>query len=181
MVRRTSVCPAGGGWPSGGAPARLGLAASTLPSGVTIWTRASSLLVRVGGTRPLATRVARSSARCRMVSLRLSVSSRRWAMTRPMPVVTSTAITARPASAVMRNRKVPTTCRIRRRGRGSGAIVAESVAGASDGLDEATAVGLVELAAEAADVDLDDVGVAVEVLVPHPGEDLILGQDLSGA
>src|SRR6266536_245879 len=179
-VRRASVCPAGGGLPIAAAPATLGLEASTWPSEVTIWTTTSSVPVRVRGTRPLVTRVPRSSACCRMVSSRFSVSSR-WAMTRPMPVVTSTAITARAASAVMRNRRVPTTRRVRRPGRGSAAIVGDAVASTPDGLDGATVVRLVDLATQATDVHLDNIGVAVEVLLPHPGEDLVLGQDLAGA
>ena len=39
---------------------------------------------------------------------------------------------------------------------------------------------LVDLAAQATDVHLDDVRVAVEVVVPHAGEDLGLAQHLAG-
>ena len=36
---------------------------------------------------------------------------------------------------------------------------------------------LVDLAAQIGDVELDDIGLAAEVVVPHPVQDLGLGQD----
>ena len=44
--------------------------------------------------------------------------------------------------------------------------------------DPLLALGL-ELAAQVADVDLEDVGVAAEVVVPHPLQDGRAGQDLA--
>src|SRR4051794_16230893 len=52
----------------------------------------------------------------------------------------------------------------------------DDVAGAADGVDQLRLDG-VDLLAQVADVELDDVGLALEVVLPHPVEDLRLGQD----
>ena len=57
---------------------------------------------------------------------------------------------------------------------------ADPVAGAADGLDGARAERLVELAPQPGDVHLDDVGVTLELVVPDPGEDLLLGHHRPG-
>jgi hypothetical protein len=59
-----------------------------------------------------------------------------------------------------------------RRGAGS-----QSVAGAADRFDEAVPTPSVDLAAQAPDVHLDDVGAPGVVRVPHAVEQLLLGED----
>src|SRR4051794_5881541 len=54
----------------------------------------------------------------------------------------------------------------------------EAVADQPDGVDQRRSEP-VELLPEVADVGLDDVGVAVEVVLPHVVEDLRLGEDPS--
>src|SRR5215208_8410063 len=51
----------------------------------------------------------------------------------------------------------------------------QHVADAADGVDEVR-LDRVDLLAEVADVQLDDVGPALEVVLPHPFQDLRLGQ-----
>ena len=55
----------------------------------------------------------------------------------------------------------------------------EAVAGAAHGLDRRAAERPVELVAQVADVDLDDVRVALEVVVPDVVEDVALRHDLA--
>src|SRR5699024_7946809 len=50
----------------------------------------------------------------------------------------------------------------------------------TEGLDRIAAEGPVDLVAQMADVDLDDVRVALEVDVPHRLEDLTLGDHVAG-
>src|SRR6202142_4573516 len=55
----------------------------------------------------------------------------------------------------------------------------QDVADAADGVDERSATR-VDLLAQVADVELDHVGLAAEVVVPHPVEDLRLRQHPPG-
>src|SRR5262245_42718621 len=61
------------------------------------------------------------------------------------------------------------------RSRPSDARRLDDVAGAADGVDELRLDG-VDLLAEVADVQLDDVRLALEVVLPHPVQDLRLGE-----
>src|SRR5680860_1253906 len=54
------------------------------------------------------------------------------------------------------------------------------VALAAHGLDERGGEGLVDLAAQVADVDLDDVGIPVEVRGPDVAQQGVLGDSLAG-
>ena len=56
----------------------------------------------------------------------------------------------------------------------------EQVAGSADGADAVPPERGVDLAAQVADVDLDDVDVAVEVVVPHGAQDRALGDARPG-
>src|SRR5512132_2840485 len=153
-------------------PAAPALAASTRLPASTTWVMPSSSATGGGvdGTRPAETSAAMASACDCRVSSRLSVSTRRWVRTRAAPVTDRTAATARAATAVIRKRTVAR----------SRAISDDPVTGSPHRLDRPAPVGFVELAAQAADVDLDDVGVAREVAVPHGGQDAVLGQHLAG-
>src|SRR5699024_2922743 len=86
--------------------------------------------------------------------------------TAPMARATATTSTA---AAVVRRRTEA------RRHRISPTVARQPVAGATEGLDRIAAEGPVDLVAQMADVDLDDVRVALEVDVPHRLEDLTLG------
>src|SRR6476469_654527 len=55
----------------------------------------------------------------------------------------------------------------------------EDIPRPSHGVDQRLAAG-VDLRAQVGDVELDDVGLAAEVVVPHPVEDLGLGQHALG-
>ena len=59
---------------------------------------------------------------------------------------------------------------------GRSGLRGEAVPHPTHGLDDAVA----ELAAQVADVDVDDVGAGVEVVAPHVGEQLLAGQHLAG-
>ena len=103
----------------------------------------------------------------------------RWStlMTRsPAPQNTATTTTTS-APAVMRSRS---DGRRRRRAAVTAHPRCEAVALAAHRLDAVPAVGLVELAAEVADVHLDDVGVTVEGRAPHRLEQLGLADGLVG-
>src|SRR5688572_3394505 len=76
-------------------------------------------------------------------------------------------------------RRCPRSNGGRPRAPGSAAIRGEPVAGATDRLHRGPTEGTVELGAEAPDVDLDDVGVPLEIVVPHVGQDVPLGDDLA--
>src|SRR3989304_2368246 len=56
----------------------------------------------------------------------------------------------------------------------------EHVAGAADGADKVGLAGGVKLLAQVADVDLDGVGLDLEVVAPDLLEDRLLGEDLAG-
>ncbi|ANZ13603.1 hypothetical protein SNOUR_01415 [Streptomyces noursei ATCC 11455] len=62
-----------------------------------------------------------------------------------------------------------------------GGVMDQAVPGAAHGLDAAPSEGRVDLAAQGADVDLDDRGAAVVGVVPHLVEDVLLGDHLAAA
>ena len=62
----------------------------------------------------------------------------------------------------------------------SAPVGGEPVTGAPDGLDRVPGEGLVDPAPQPLDVDLDDVGVALERVVPHSLENGPLAHDLAG-
>src|ERR1700735_4572139 len=76
---------------------------------------------------------------------------------------------------------MPTSTRSRRRRSVTGLVRrwAQRVADPPDGVDEGGTEGI-DLASEIGDVDLDHIGVAVEVVVPHPVENLRLGHHPPG-
>src|SRR5581483_1202435 len=59
-------------------------------------------------------------------------------------------------------------------------VVRQAVADEAHCLDGVAAEGLVDPLSKVADVDLDDVGVSLEAVVPHVLEDLGLGDDVAG-
>src|SRR5690349_13872873 len=63
----------------------------------------------------------------------------------------------------------------------SAAVGGDPVAGAADGLDRVAPERMVDFLAQVADVDLDDVRVAVEMRVPDVLQDGGLGRRLPGA
>src|SRR5437660_12039411 len=72
-------------------------------------------------------------------------------------------------------------CRRVKRGRlRTARLVSQALAIAAQRLDNRRRAGLVELAPEVADVDVDDVGLAVEFPAPHPLGDLRAAERLPG-
>src|SRR5260221_7669159 len=59
-------------------------------------------------------------------------------------------------------------------------LVSQPVAVAAQRLDHRGCAALVELAPQVADIDVDDVGLAVELPAPHPLGDLRSAKRLSG-
>ena len=172
--------PSGGG-ATAGSPATLAVAASTSPSSVTscgepiLDVRAGehvggivdSAQGRARSRRP----VARASRRCcrsaagaaRRRERSPSRSARRRAWSSPPRSAASAATAARAPS-----------------GSWLTGVVDDAVPGAAHGLDRAATERLVDAAPQPAHVDLDDVGVALEILLPDAGEDLVLRDHLSG-
>ena len=58
--------------------------------------------------------------------------------------------------------------------------VTDHVSGAPHGVEERLAETLVDLAAQSRDVDVDHVGLGIEVIVPHVLEQHRPGHDLAG-
>ena len=61
----------------------------------------------------------------------------------------------------------------------SASIIGQPVAGTANGLDRVPSERPIELVTEVPHVDLDDVRIALEVVVPDVVEDLALGDDLA--
>src|SRR5512133_3571441 len=161
-----------------GAP---GLAATTRPPESRTWISNSSGSSTATGPGPAgstasssATSWPRSRAAVRSSPVRLARSTATRA--RAPAAMASPATTA--AATVVRTRTVPS--RARPRGR-SAAIGHQPVAAAADRLDGGPPERPVELVAQVAHVDLDDVGVALELVVPDVLEDLPLGHGLAPA
>src|SRR2546421_4792551 len=97
--------------------------------------------------------------------------------TAPMTSATPTTPTA---ATVARTRILPVIRPSRRRSRpGSAPIGGQPVARSADGPDGGFSEGAVDFVPQPPDVDLDDVGVTLEFLVPHVVEDRLLGDDLT--
>src|SRR5262245_17422960 len=108
------------------------------------------------------------AACARKVSSRLPVKTRCCVRTSAIPATTRTPSTTSAATAVMRNRTVPVT----RCSPISYEAVPETAHGPNRGVATST-----ELAPQAADVDLDDVGVALEVVFPDAVQHVVLRED----
>src|SRR6266540_4318176 len=170
---------------TGGNPATLGLEATTRPPSSKTWISRSSVLSmpsspgRVPDSRTAATSAAR--ARAALPTSRVRVTRRTTtSTTAPAAMATPTTTTA---ATVVRTRTVPTRVRIRvaQDRRSSAAIGRQPVASPAHRLDRDPTEGPVELVAQTPHVHLDDVGVALEVVVPDVLEDLALGDDLAPA
>src|SRR5262245_26190641 len=186
---RTVVArPATGSATRGGASSpRASLDCRTRPWASRIWATVSSLsLTSVPGVWPAATTPAAASTCWRTDRSMLLVSASRRMKTTATPPAASATPTTSVASAVVRTR----TDRGRRRrpGRagaggsgagGSATVAVQPVALAPAGLDGVPAVGPVDLVAQPADVDLDDVGVAEELVVPDVVEHVPLGHHVA--
>src|ERR1700704_567281 len=119
------------------------------------------------GARPLRTSEATSSARSSAEVCRFPTSERRNSALSAMALSAIARPTTTTAATVVRTRTERTRLP---------ALGCEPVTHAPHRLDRLAAVGGTELAAEIPDVDLDDVGVAVEGEVPDMSEYVGLGQ-----
>src|SRR5579875_2546108 len=95
------------------------------------------------------------------------------------PAASAAATTTTPTRVVRARTELRASVRRDRR-EPSAAIAGQPVAGSPDGLERLPAERDVDLAADVAHVDLDDVVVAFEVEVPHVSEYLRLGDHLPG-
>src|SRR6266851_2349291 len=177
-------------WPgnrttTAGCPASLGLAWTTRPwASSTCTNSSSSLPTGIWATScPEAIETAAALARRRADASTSAVSDRWSRCTMIRPASTTAAPTTNTAAAVVRTRTDPDASRSRRamRGRCSATVreVCQAVPRPAQGHDRARHVGTVELVPKPADVDLDDVRVPLEVVVPHVAQDVLLGQDLA--
>src|SRR5438105_4122011 len=131
---------------------------------------------RTGGSEPSDTSSATSWDRRRAASSTLLTSVWRRTTTVRKPPTTRAAATMMVAAAVVFarivERRAPSRLAL-------SAIGIEPVAGAAQGLDGVAAERGVDLLAEVPDVDLHDVVVAVEGVVPHVLDDVRLRHDLA--
>src|SRR5437899_6639914 len=166
-----------------GLPASLGLACTTAPRESRTWTNSSSSLpTGIPATSCPETRAtAAAPARARAEAFTSEARDRWRSATMIRPATTTAAPTTTTAAAVVRTRTDPAACWSRRAtlGRASATAVGKAVPRPSEGRDEARLRGTVELGAKPAHVDLDDVGVSLEVVVPDVAQDVVLGQDLA--
>src|SRR3954467_12842827 len=189
-ARSTTVCPgAGRSRTMGGSPTMEGLDTTTWPSRVRTWTRARSLRpagVTSAPTIPLrATSAARAAACSAATSVNVASSWRRCSTTNATAEMARMKATTTVAARAARTRTPPSRSRRDvprpRAGWSRGRTAASATPGhqpvphAADGLDGVLAVRLVDLAPQVADVDLDDVVVALVVGVPYRLEDVGLG------
>src|SRR5436190_14331866 len=130
-----------------------------MPSGPMIWSAASSRACGNGpvGSVPAVSGRASRATRVRASSSREAMRLRWTATTIANPETVRAMAMTIAAAPTSRSRTFVT----------SAAVRAQPVAGSAHGFDRGPAERVVDLAPEVADVDLDDVGVAVEVLVPH--------------
>src|SRR5438105_3783934 len=156
MVCRSAWVPRGRRTAMGPRSSKFALAFRTRPDGATTCTMASSSpgTAGCGGRLSCCTAAATSSARAKVARSTSSTSERR-STNRHMIALTASAIaTTRHAAIVVRARMVPTRLNSR-----LATVGVETVA----------------------DVDLDDVEVAVERVVPHVLQDLRLRDDVTSA
>ena len=171
--------------PNAGRPAALGVAASTSPEGPsTCSTRSSSPATAGTGSPPACTTLAASAAR----SAAAACTSRTRAAFRLITSATAPTSRATPTTAtappVVRTRTEPRRTRPTRRAPStppSAAISGQPVSGPSQRLDRRPPERTVQLVPQMPHIDLDDVRVAVEVEVPHVGQDLPLAEHLAAA
>src|SRR6266545_1587678 len=157
-----------------GRSARSGLDARTRPSRSSTCTSRSSsgAMTSAPGAVPASSCVATSSARTRVVRRTPSVRVCRIDATSVSAPAASATATTPTATNVVRTLTVPSRLT-------SPAVRVQAIARTPDRLDRLPIEGSVELVSEVADVDLDDVRVAVEVRVPHVLEHVALGDDLT--
>src|SRR5271166_993062 len=161
-----------------GRPVRPGEAATTAPEASTTWIST----LRRSGRRAGSESCAASSATSDASALALASSPwiKEWCSSRtsPTPLVAKANATAATATRVTRPRTVEISGQWRRATgwtpAGSSTVGRQAVADAAHGLQRGPPEGLVDLAPQVADVDLDDVGVALEVLTPDVRHDLAL-------
>src|SRR6478736_3614117 len=177
MLRTATRDPCGWNRANGRRPLTRSLETSTRPSAATTWTIESSLLgsSRFAGTRSRRRSAATSSARVRVASSTPSTRLCRITTTRMIPPTTRASASTKHAAAAVRTR-MP-----RRRLRRLAAIGVEAVAGPAHRLDGGTIERFVDLLAQVPDVDLDDVEVTDERVVPDVLDDLGLRHDVAGA
>src|SRR5581483_5984750 len=156
----------------------LGLDRTTFPDRSTICTNAASSngMAMEAGREPPSSAATRSAARRRIVVSTSPVSASRWRVARNADATASASANTTATPKVILTR----TVKPRRRMARSIRPTVEAVAGTADGLDGGDVEGVVDLAADAAHVHLDVVGIAFELEVPHRAEDLRLGDDLVG-
>src|SRR5919106_1908155 len=174
-------------------PARLSLAARTAPSGSRTCRNSSSsptsgMVSPIDEPSASASPSATSSARSSAASRTSAVSERCRRMTIATPDAPSATPTRMTAAPVVRTRTLPHTAPARRRShplpRGGGRSSAERsatvccqpVPRTAQGFDRAAAEWPVEFVAEMPYVDLDDVGITLEVVVPNVIKDVPFGQ-----
>src|SRR4051812_21844484 len=161
-----------------GRPAMFGLDVTTLPASSRTCTSCSSWVAdtRAGTPGPDSSCAATSAARTAATARIWSVSPIRSIVTSSIAPRSRTAPTTSTAATVERTRTVPARCHQPRR---SAAIDRQPVSHAPYGLDRLPAEGPVQLVAQAPHVHLDDVRIALEVVVPDVREDLPFGDDLA--
>src|SRR5256885_7279254 len=134
-------------------------------------------------SRPLRARAATSAARTSATSSMLRTSERRSRAPAEEALSSRAMPSAREAPSTVRARTVEKGRALMKALTGpslSAAVGGEAVPDEAHGLDGAAAERFVDPLAQVADVDLDDVGVALEGVVPHVLEDLGLGDHLAG-
>src|SRR5438132_2453741 len=178
MVCRSAWVPRGRRTAMGPRSSKFALAFRTRPDGATTCTMASSSPGTAGfsGRLPCRTAAATSSARANVARSTSSTSERRSTKRHRIALTASATATTRQAAIVVRARMVPTRLNSR-----LATVGVEPVADEPDGRDGLAIEGQVDLLAQVADVDLDDVEVAVERVVPHVLQDLRLRDDVTSA
>ena len=158
---------------SAGSSSMFSLDATTVVPSM-IWTRPSSSLWTAtdSGEAPPSIRLSMSMARCSRELSTASSCERCRVATKAAPAISSATNTTSEAPMVVR------TCTdwmwmLTVEWRPVDTLIA-------NGLNRRHVERLIDLAAEVPDVDLDDVGVAVEGVVPHVVEDLALRDDRAG-
>src|SRR5262249_32189095 len=134
----------------------------------------SDIVSGVPPRRAAATCLVRAAASARALRSRLPWST----VIRAADARASATATASVAATVARSRTAPGAERMALNGTRISGL--QAIAGTADGDQGGPPERFVDLATEGADVDLDDVGVAVVGEVPRLGQQLALGDDLAG-